>query len=128
MASARRIRCRSLAEPRSDAACDSNFALHETALPDGVRDPTDARGNAPYWRSKRCRIRAAVAEFRHDSGSDQPNLFQGQRPQTPRLLPVNLLEVPPLTFRRSRLCSGYGWFVVSRPFAQNSFVRTPARS
>src|SRR6266478_7575781 len=40
-----------------------------------------------------------------------------------------LPKVPPLTFRRSRLSSGYGWFIpISRPFAQNSFVRTPARS
>src|SRR5712691_6996108 len=31
----------------------------------------------------------------------------------------NVAEVPPLTFRRSRLCSSYGWFIpISRPFAQ----------
>ena len=67
-----------------------------------------------------CRVHTAVAELGHDSGVDRLNLFyvQGGRARGAAYA-VNLLEVPPLTFRGSRLCSGYGWFKpISRPFAQ----------
>src|SRR5215475_4045015 len=71
---------------------------------------------------------------RYDSASITYELFYvaapaRRPPASEQFRLFNLPEVPPLTFRCSRLCSGYGWFIpISRPFAQNSFVRTPARS
>src|SRR5258708_8952888 len=64
---------------------------------------------------------ATASLVTHASFLRRPNTMFGNLSYLPK--------VPPLTFRRSRLCSGYGWFIpISPPFAQNSFVRTPARS